>query len=105
MNSPPDRRTHDRASDQSTSGASKNWRTGEARIPAPPGPDFVAPSPSPPGEEADEVLTPEEVSLWLKVSERTLDDWRYKQKGPPSHRVGRHVRYLADEVRTWLRCQ
>lgn len=52
-----------------------------------------------------EVLTPPQVADWLQVPERTLDDWRYMQKGPPFHKVGRHVRYLAEEVRSWLSCQ
>lgn len=53
----------------------------------------------------DEVLTPGEVAALLKVPERTLSDWRYRQEGPPFHKVGRHVRYLAAEVRSWLACQ
>ena len=56
-------------------------------------------------EPLDEVLTPPQVASLLRVPERTLADWRYMQKGPPSHKVGRHVRYLAEEVRAWLTCQ
>lgn len=56
-------------------------------------------------ESLDEVLTPAEVAVFLKVPEDTLTDWRYRQKGPPFHKVGRHVRYLADELRAWLSCQ
>lgn len=53
----------------------------------------------------DEVLTPGDVAELLKIPERTLADWRYRHEGPPFHKAGRHVRYLADEVRTWLTCQ
>lgn len=56
-------------------------------------------------ERLDEVLTPPEVSVLLKVPERTLSDWRYMQKGPPFHKVGKHIRYVAEEVRAWLACQ
>ena len=54
---------------------------------------------------ADIILTPGEVSDLLKVPERTVADWRYMQKGPPFHKIGRHVRYLEDEVRAWFACQ
>lgn len=52
-----------------------------------------------------EVLTPPQVADWLQVPERTLDDWRYMKKGPPFHKVGKHIRYVAEEVRAWLACQ
>jgi len=56
-------------------------------------------------DSLDEVLTPRDLARWLKVPERTLSDWRYTGSGPPFHRVGRHVRYVTDEVRAWLTCQ
>ena len=38
----------------------------------------------------------------LQVSTRTLDQWRYTHKGPRSIVVGRHRRYLAEDLRAWL---
>ena len=47
----------------------------------------------------------EETADFLGVPEATLYQWRHKQAGPPSHRVGRHVRYFPEDVHTWVRSQ
>jgi hypothetical protein len=53
----------------------------------------------------DELLTTEEAAAFLRVSPRTLEDWRYKSSdekkvGPdwfaPSHRVVRYTREVLD---------
>lgn len=47
-------------------------------------------------------MTPEELSEMLQVPPRTLETWRYRGGGPPCVRIGRHVRYDPDAVRSWL---
>ncbi len=49
--------------------------------------------------------TAAEVAEFLGVPVRTLHQWRYLGTGPPAYRVGRHLRYLPDEVFRWLREQ
>ncbi|MEU4832690.1 helix-turn-helix domain-containing protein [Streptosporangium sp. NPDC023615] len=41
--------------------------------------------------------------LGLPVS--TLYQWRYLGKGPKGYKVGRHVRYLPEEIYAWVREQ
>ncbi len=53
----------------------------------------------------DEVLTPAEAALYLKVPPRTLDAWRSRRTGPSWYRVGRHVRYRRADLATWLDAQ
>jgi hypothetical protein len=52
-----------------------------------------------------EAWTPEQTATCLRVSVQTLYYWRRTDTGPPSHRVGRHLRYVPDEVMAWLREQ
>lgn len=49
--------------------------------------------------------TPEEVSEFLGVPVRTLYQWRYLGTGPKGARIGRHVRYLPEDVIAWFRQQ
>lgn len=46
-----------------------------------------------------------ETAAYLGVPVATLYDWRYRETGPPSHRVGRHVRYVPNEVHAWVERQ
>lgn len=46
-----------------------------------------------------------ETASFLGVPEKTLYQWRHKQTGPPSHRVGRHIRYFPEAVQAWVRDQ
>jgi excisionase family DNA binding protein len=48
------------------------------------------------------LLTPEEVSDFLKVPVRTLYSQRYRKVGPPAIRVGRHLRYRRRDIEEWL---
>jgi excisionase family DNA binding protein len=49
--------------------------------------------------------TIEEVSAFLRIPVPTLYRWRRYQFGPRAYKTGRHLRYLPDEVRAWLRDQ
>ncbi|HWE91838.1 MAG TPA: helix-turn-helix domain-containing protein [Pseudonocardiaceae bacterium] len=33
---------------------------------------------------------------------QTIYDWRTRRYGPTGRKVGRHIRYEADEVKQWL---
>ncbi|WP_369801055.1 helix-turn-helix transcriptional regulator [Nocardiopsis sp. SBT366] len=43
-----------------------------------------------------------DTAAYLRVPPKTLYEWRYKGDGPPSHRVGRYVRYVPAEVHAWV---
>lgn len=49
--------------------------------------------------------TVHDVAEFLGLPVQTLYQWRHAGCGPPAYRVGRHLRYLPDEVMTWLRQQ
>jgi predicted DNA-binding transcriptional regulator AlpA len=38
----------------------------------------------------------------LGVLIASLYYWRHRGEGPPSSRLGRHVRYRAEDVRAWV---
>jgi excisionase family DNA binding protein len=50
----------------------------------------------------DRTWTTDDVSAFLGVPVATLYQWRHKGIGPKSRRVGRHVRYTPEDVRTWF---
>lgn len=54
------------------------------------------------GPELDRLLTTDEVAEYLQVPRTTLYGWRYHNDGPPSLRVGRHVRYRRDDLDRWV---
>ena len=56
-------------------------------------------------EEDEPTWTPEDVSRYLRVPVATLYRWRYIGVGPPPARVGKHLRYLPADVRSWLQDQ
>jgi excisionase family DNA binding protein len=53
----------------------------------------------------DRLWTVEELSAYLGIPVPTLYRWRRFGCGPPAHRIGRHLRYVPDEVSAWLRDQ
>ncbi len=60
-----------------------------------------------PTDEADpfDLITDEEVAKWIKMSQRTLQDYRYtdRGKGPPYYPISANVvRYSRREVAQWL---
>jgi excisionase family DNA binding protein len=46
-------------------------------------------------------LDSEELSGYIKVPRRTLDQWAYKGIGPKFVRMGRHRRYRVSDVEKW----
>lgn len=46
--------------------------------------------------------TPDDLSGFLSIPEKTLREWRSKGYGPPWRKVGKHVRYEPARVRTRL---
>lgn len=52
------------------------------------------------GFKVEEILTKEELSTYLKVTERTID--RLRKKGMPFLKVGDSVRFKKDAVLKWL---
>lgn len=48
------------------------------------------------------LLSMQELSDWLQVPIKTLYDWRHKGEGPPTIRVGRHLRFDPADIADWL---
>ncbi len=46
--------------------------------------------------------TPIEVADALGIPLATLYQWRTNNKGPRGYRVGKHLRYMDDDVDDWL---
>ncbi len=49
-----------------------------------------------------EILTITEVSDYISTPVSTLYQWRSRREGPPSMKVGRHIRYRREAVDAWL---
>ena len=56
-------------------------------------------------QDEDILTTPTELAKRLKVSPRTLQDWRSTGRGPKWIRVGKVVRYRARDIQFWLNSQ
>ena len=48
------------------------------------------------------LLSPVELATLLSVPLPTIYRWRSRQQGPPSFRIGRHVRYSLEDIQEWL---
>ena len=48
------------------------------------------------------LLTPQDLADYLDVPIKTLYAWRYRKEGPPSYRIGRHLRYRPSDVEQWI---
>lgn len=56
--------------------------------------------------EVEVLWTPDDVSAYLGgIPVTTLYKWRSEGRGPLGAKVGRHLRYLPDDVRAWVREQ
>ncbi|UNS99247.1 helix-turn-helix domain-containing protein [Streptomyces tubbatahanensis] len=47
-------------------------------------------------------LSPEDLADLFGVPLETVYQWRRKRTGPPGFRIGRHLRYDPEDVRTWV---
>lgn len=47
-------------------------------------------------------ITPEQLSSFLAIPIKMLSRWRSEDKGPDFTRLGKYVRYNADDVARWL---
>jgi len=54
------------------------------------------------GPQCERLWTIREVSEFLGIPTATLHQWRYLGTGPNAFRVGKHLRYDPDVVRSWL---
>ncbi|MFJ9131160.1 helix-turn-helix transcriptional regulator [Streptomyces sp. NPDC102340] len=50
-------------------------------------------------------LTPVDVAELLAVPVETVYQWRRKRTGPKGFRVGRHLRFDPEDIRTWVASQ
>ncbi|MHB9758525.1 helix-turn-helix transcriptional regulator [Streptomyces sp. BYX5S] len=50
-------------------------------------------------------LTPVDVAELLAVPVETVYQWRRKRTGPKGFRVGRHLRFDPEDIRTWVKSQ
>ena len=50
----------------------------------------------------DDLRTVNELAEFLGVSQATLNQWRWRGKGPRWIRVGRHIRYPRFDTEAWL---
>lgn len=53
-------------------------------------------------DDAERMSTVDEVAQYLKVPIATLYRWRALGTGPPSIRIGKHIRYRMGDVRDWV---
>jgi len=51
----------------------------------------------------EQLLSIQDLAEYLDVPIQTVYRWRAAGGGPPGFRVGRHVRFRAEDVETWLR--
>lgn len=51
------------------------------------------------------LISIEELSEYLNVPTRTLQDWRLAGRGPRAVHVGRQLRYFVVDVQEWLQSQ
>lgn len=49
-----------------------------------------------------QLMSVAEVAVRLRVSPRTLADWRVRGSGPPCIKVGKAVLYPAADLHAWL---
>ena len=53
----------------------------------------------------DRLWTVDEASYFLGVPVGTLYYWRCRGEGPDACKLGRHLRYRAEDVRAWVASQ
>lgn len=58
--------------------------------------------PDQPADDIAALLTISEAAELLRTPVATLRFWRHLGTGPTSFRLGRHVLYRRDDLRTWI---
>ena len=53
-------------------------------------------------EPINRLLTVDDLAEYLEIPVATVYAWRYRQKGPPGFRVGRHLRFRWSDVERWI---
>jgi excisionase family DNA binding protein len=53
-------------------------------------------------ESVDRLLTVEDPADYLDVPVATIYAWRYRRRGPPGFRVGRHLRFRWSDIERWI---
>ncbi|WP_219468804.1 helix-turn-helix transcriptional regulator [Nonomuraea rhizosphaerae] len=53
----------------------------------------------------DKLWTIDDVSAFLGVPIATLYQWRHHRTGPRGHKIGRHLRYVPEDVMSWVQDQ
>jgi len=48
------------------------------------------------------LLTTQEVADVLGLKPGTVENWRYKEIGPPAVKIGRSIRYRGEAIRDWI---
>lgn len=56
-------------------------------------------------EQPEPMMTTAQVARWLAIPVGTVHRWQRTGDGPPSMRVGKHLRFDPQEVREWMREQ
>ena len=51
---------------------------------------------------SQQLLTTQQVAVYLGVPIATIHRWRYVGTGPPAIRVGRHLRFDPDDLAAWI---
>lgn len=50
----------------------------------------------------DRLWSVQDVAYYLSIPVQTVYSWRSAGHGPPGRRVGKRVRYRAEDVRAWV---
>lgn len=50
----------------------------------------------------DRLWSIKDVAEYLGIPVQTIYQWRTKGYGPPGRRMGKHVRFVSDDVRAWV---
>ncbi len=50
-------------------------------------------------------MSAEELANYVGVPLATVYKWRHANAGPPAYKIGRYLRFDADEVASWVQSQ
>lgn len=53
-------------------------------------------------ESTERLWGVKDVAAYLGIPVQTIYQWRSKGYGPPGLRIGKHVRFMPEEVRAWV---